>query len=104
MIVFEVNKLFREIFGLQSFNQWKYGRYIQDVVPIVVTFSLFFVISTSFLNFILNFDDNIHRAWPSLAPLLGMSTFATVYWYLLMNRAVFYSLFDDMQALVNEST
>lgn len=104
MIILEINKLFHEVIGLQSFQRSKYGGNIQIVVPFFVTVSLFGVASTSFVHFLLNVDDKILIALPSLQTVFAFPMIVLIYWYFLKFRADFYSLFDDIQAIIDEST
>lgn len=104
MIIFEINKIFREIFELRWFNRFKYRECIPIVVPIFITFVWCSMIYMSFMHFISNINDNnIDRALPSVTPFLSFSSVTIIYWYLLRYRADFYSIFDYMQAIVDES-
>lgn len=104
MIVFEVNKILGEVIGLKSIGDFKYRQYVVVGVPIFISVQMIFVTLLSFLNFVYNFNDNIHKALLSWAPTLGVAMYAMQYWHLLVNRAHFYSLFEDMQATINKST
>lgn len=102
MIILETNKLFQEIIGLRLFGGSKYHKYFTIIVPIWAFISMVFVASSSFLNFIWNED--VGEALPSLVPALSFPMLNIIYWQLLMKRAYFISLFDDMETFVDEST
>lgn len=104
MIILETNKLFQKIVGLRLFGGGKYGyECFTIIVPFWAFFSMVFVALSSFLNFISNLNEDVGKALPSLLPALSFPMLNIIYWHLLMKRAHFISLFDDMQTVINES-
>lgn len=103
MMVFECKKIFHEIVDLRFFNRFKYRDYIKNGVRSGIVISYIFVIITSFMNFVKNFESNIELAWPSVGPLLSGSMIAMVDWYFSKCLAEFHLIFDEMQAIIEKS-
>lgn len=104
MIVLEVNKVFQYLIGLESFGGGKYQRFFTNIAPIMPSMSMLLTSLWMFLNFIFNVNDNIQTALASLPGALAYIMLAILHWHLVINRIYFYSLFEDMQAIINEST
>lgn len=103
MIVLESNKFFQEIIDLKSIIGGKYRKYIHITVSVFISILLLCLILSAFWNFFLNFNDDILKALPIWAPAVSVFMVSTKYWHLLINRAKFYTLFDGLQAIVDES-
>lgn len=100
MIVFEINKIFQKAIGLHPFGEDHYRGY---VVASIVSISMLLFTSMLFLNFVFNIHDDLNATWSTLPLITGYLTVALVYWHFLFNRNHFYSLFKDMEDIVNES-
>lgn len=100
MIILETKKIFREFIGLQSFGGSKYRGVIHCLVPIIFTSSALVVIFMSIMTYI----SNANQFWSSVAPFVGYSMITTIYWDFVIDRNNFFSIFDDMEAVVNQST
>lgn len=101
MILFETNKFFQQIIGLQSSGPGSHRGYI--IAPILVSIPMLFLVFSISLNFILNIHDETNQVWSTLPTTIALFVFIILYWYLLFNRRHFYSLFEDMQDIVDES-
>lgn len=99
MIVLEINKFFQKVFGLQTFGG--YAGHI--IVPTLISFPLLLFLLSSFVNIIVNLNNDISEVWPSLMPSVGFFMYISHYWHILINRRCFNLLFNEMQAVVNES-
>lgn len=102
MIILKSKKIFRKLMGLQSFR----GRYFRGYVifvPILISFPMLLIILLSGLSFHWNINNDVSGAWPSLTLMCGASCVTTSYLHFLINRVRFFSLFDDIQDIVNES-
>lgn len=104
MIVLEIDKMFQNLFDLQSFGGSKYHRYFTNIARILASVSMVLLTLWIFLNFIWNVNDKIEIALPSLSAGVGFYLATAQHWSLLINRAHFHSLFDDMQAIIDDST
>lgn len=104
MVVFVVNNIFKNIIGLESLGGGKYHKYFSSIAPNLVSASMNLLTLWIFLNFIWNVNDNIDIALSSMQAALGFFVVTTVHGSLLINRTYFYSLFNDMQAIVDDST
>lgn len=104
MTILEASRLLRETIGLDLFSGGKYYGCILVAVPIFITFQFFCMILTAFLNFFSNIKADIPKALSSCGPALFYFMLTAIYLHLQVNCADFYSLFDRMQAIANEST
>lgn len=101
MIVLEVNKIFQNLIGMEPFGPSKYHRYFNPNSAFV---SMFLLTLWTSLNFICNINEDIVEALSSMRTASGFFMMASLNWSFLINRAHFYSLFVDLQAVVNDST
>lgn len=104
MIVLEVSKIFQNLIGLESFGGGKYHKYFNIIAPSLVSVPTFLLTLWTTLNFIWNVKENILVALSSMQSASGFFMMTSLHWSLLINRAYFYSLFEDMQAIVTDST
>lgn len=104
MIVLEVSKTFQNLIGLESFGAGKFHKYLRIIAPKLVSVPTFLLTLWTTLNFIWNVNDNIVVALFSMQAASGFFTMSTLHASFLINHAHFYSLFDDLQAIVNDST
>lgn len=101
MIILQMNKFLQLFIGLQSFGRDSHLGYI--IAPIFLTISMLLLFLTLYMNIILNIHNDFDKAWPSLPAIFPGLTCLLVYWHLLSNRTRFYSLFDDMEDIMNKS-
>lgn len=103
MIILEINKLFQEIIGLRLFGGSKCYGCFTIIVPFWALVSMGFCALLSFLYFIWNLNEDVGKASPSLIPALSFPMHSIIYWHLLIKRAQFISIFDDMEMVINGS-
>lgn len=103
MFTLEINKFFREIIDLQSFRHSENRKYILAAVQIFVVLPLFSVAFLGLFRFIFNINEDILQGLPLMIPIMGFPLIVIIYWYFLMHRTDFFKLFDDIQAIVDES-
>lgn len=101
MIVLETNKIFQRFIGLQSSGPGSHRGYI--IAPILISIPILSLVLSISLNFILNIHDDSNRVWSTLPTTIALFVFIILYWHLLFNRRQFYSLFENMQDIVDES-
>lgn len=101
MIIFETNKIFQRFIGLQSSGPGSHQGYI--IAPILISIPMLSLVLSISLNFIVNIHDDTNRVWSTLPTTIALFVFLILYWHLLINRRHFYSLFEDMQDIVDES-
>lgn len=102
MIIFEIRKFFQFFFGEKIFGGSRARRIAYIILPIFISISKPLLLVSLSLNFALNIGHDIPKAWPSVSAGLGFLTTILLYWHLLINRSRFYSLFDEMQDIVDE--
>lgn len=100
MIVFEINKMFQKVIGLKSCGG---GHYREYIVASIVSISMLLIFSMLSLNFVFNIHDDLNAAWSTLPLITAYLTVVLVHWHFLFNRNHFYSLFGNMEDIVNES-
>lgn len=101
MIVFEISKCLRKLFGDPSSGVGCRCAYI--AASIFTSTSMPASVVGALLNLVLNLNDDIQRAWPSLAPAFGLISATIIYWHLFRNHSRLYTFLDEMQDIVNES-
>lgn len=104
IIVLEASKIFHNLIDLAWIRGDKYHKYFDMIVPNLVSVPTFLLTLWSTLNFIWNIKGNILVALTSMQTVLGFLMMTCLHWSLLINRAYFYSLFEDIQGIVNDST
>lgn len=101
MIIFATIKFVQKIIGLQSCGRASHLAYM--IVPIFVSIPMVLLVFSILMDFILNIHDDTNRLWSTSSILIALIEFLILYWYHLINHQRFYSLFDSMQDIVDES-
>lgn len=104
MIVFEVNKIFKNLVGLESVGGGKYHKYFSAFALNLVSVSMALLVLWTSLNFVRNVSENILEALASMQTVSAFFMMTSLRWSLLINRTNFYSLFEGLQAVVKDST
>lgn len=73
------------------------------VVPFLFSIAMIAVQITTLIDFFINIQDDITRAFTSLSCTLAMTVWIANHGYFLINRERFYSLFDEVEVIVDES-
>lgn len=99
MIVLEKYKLILKSIGLnpRAGHENIVVRFLQWIKTIP-----FYLMMLFFFNF--NVLDDIYRALTAMPLILVVSTLIPILWHLVTFREKLYSLMDDLQDIVNEST
>lgn len=99
MIVLEEFKMLQQSMGLDAQSGSK---------KIILRFLYWTLLSTSaFLTstfFVVNIRTNTHQAMATLPTVIGFWLLTANYLHMLGSREQMYSLFDELQNIVNEST
>lgn len=103
MIVLEVNKSLQNLIGLAWIGGGKYHEHSRIIAQMLVSFSMFLFTLWTILNFVWNVNDNIVEALTSMRTAPAFFMTYSIHLSCLINRANFYSLFEDLQAIVDDS-
>lgn len=101
--------MFENIIGdgniLPNLPKWFGNAILREryVVPILFSVAMIAVQIMTMVDFFINIQIDITRAFTSLSCTLAMTVWIANHCYFLINRGRFYSLFDEVEVIVGES-
>lgn len=108
MITVQTKRVFQNTIGdgdvLPDMPKWLKidGVSERTIIPIVYTLSLLSIMLSISIDFVLNVGGDLIRLCTSFMSVLGLLLLLAHFWHYLINRNRFYSLFDEVERIVNE--
>lgn len=108
MITVQTKRVFQNTIGdgdvLPNIPKWCkiVGLWERTIIPIVYSFSLLSIMFSISIDFVSNVGQDLICSCTSFMSVLGLLLLLAHFWYYLINRNRFYSLFDEVERIVNE--
>lgn len=103
MIILRINNTIRDLVDLQSFSGSKYRKFLSILTQTLIFLSMLWSALWLLLVFIRNVNVNIQLALSTMSPCVTYFVLTFIHGHILINRSYLNALFEDMQAIINDS-